>query len=178
MSVIKSGQNGNTANVSSEGMLSVASVSETSLEFASKSNNKAYSFVSTYAATGGDEVLYIKLTSTSDVLVVDEIVIGSSVANVFTLFEVGAGIAAGTNLAAENLNLSSGNSAPVISYGNAAVTGSLTGTNIAIDGVTAGGFQTLDLKGALVLGQNSEIAVTASATGTVYVTLIGHLKAI
>ena len=44
--------------------------------------------------------------------------------------------------------------------------------------MTAGSFATLDLKGALVLGQNSEIAVTASATGTVYVTLIGHLKAI
>ena len=176
MTVIKSGQNGNTANVTDEGMLSVSSVSETSLEFASKSNNKAYSWVSTYAATGGEEVLSIKNNSTSDVLIIDEVVIGCSAASVFTMFEVTSGTAAGTTLTAENLNLSSGNTAPVTSYGNASVTGSLSGTSIAIDGVTAGAFQTLDLKGSLVLGQNDEVAITSSTTGTVYVTVIGHLK--
>ena len=177
MSVIKSGQNGNTANVNDQGQVEVASVSETSLEYASKTNKKAYSWVSTYAATGGEEVIYIKNDSTSDVLVVDEVVIGSSVASIFTIFEVNSGTAAGTVLTAGNLNLSSGNTAPSSAFGNASVTGSLTGMTVAVDGVVAGGFETLDMKGALVLGQNDEIAVTASATGTVYVTVIGHFKA-
>jgi hypothetical protein len=94
------------------------------------------------------------------------------------LFEVTGGTAAGTTLLAENLNLASGNTAPDLSYGNAAVTGGLTGTNVAIDGVSAGGFDTLDLKGSLVMGQNDQISVTASATGTVYITVIGHFREI
>tara|TARA_R110000851_G_scaffold88011_2_gene191829 strand:+ start:143 stop:679 length:537 start_codon:yes stop_codon:yes gene_type:complete len=177
MSVIKSGQNGNTANVNDQGQVEVASVTETSLEYASKTNNKAYSYVSTYAATAAQEVIYIKNDSTLDLLIIDEVVIGSSVANVFTLFEVNSGTAAGTVLTAENLNLSSGNSAPSSSFGNASVTGSLSGIPIAIDGVGAGDFETLDMKGSLVLGQNDEIAITAAATGTIYVTVIGHFKA-
>lgn len=177
MTVIKSGVNGNTASVSDNNRLLVASVTETGLEFESKENGKAFSWVSTYSATGGDEVLSIKNTSTSEVLVIEEVIIGSSVANVFTLFEVTSGTAAGTTLTPLNLNLGSGNSAASTSYGNAAVTGSLSGTTIAIDGVTANSFDTLDLKGGLVLQESDEIAITASATGSVYVTLLGHYDA-
>jgi hypothetical protein len=177
MGIIKSGDNGNVANVTDEKKLEVAAVSESSLEFASKNNSCAFSWISTYAATGGQEVVYIKNTSPSKSLIIDEIVVGCSAASVFTLFKVTSGTAAGTTLTSRNLDLSSGSTSPDTAFGNAPVTGSLTGTTVAIDGVTAGMFQTLDLKGSLVLRQNDEIAVTSSATGTVYITVIGHFKA-
>ena len=177
MAIIKSGDNGNVANVTDEKKLEVAAVSESSLEFASKSNSCAFSWVSTYAATGGDEVISIKNTSTSKALIIDEVVVGCSAASVFTLFHVTTGTAAGTVLTARNLDLSSGGTAPDTAFGNASVTGGLSGTTVAIDGVTAGMFEPLDLKGSLVLRQNDEIAITSSVTGTVYVTVIGHFKA-
>ncbi len=95
MGIIKSGDNGNVANVTDEKKLEVAAVAESSLEFASKSNSCAFSWVSTYAATGGDEVISIKNTSTSKALIVDEVVVGCSAASVFTLFQVTSGTSAG-----------------------------------------------------------------------------------
>ena len=177
MSVIKSGGDGNVADVTSDKQLKTSSVTESSLEFASKEKQKAYSWSSSYAATGGDEVISIKNTSSSEVLVIDEIVVGSSVASAFTLFDVVSGTAAGTTVLGKNLNLNSGNTASATAFGNASVTGSLTGTVISYEGVTAGDFSTLDLLGSVVLSQNSEISLTASATGTVYVSVFGHYKA-
>ena len=177
MSVIKSGGDGNVADVTNDKQLKTASVTESSLEFASKEKKKAYSWSSSYAATGGQEVISIKSTASSDQLIIDEVVVGSSVANVFTLFDVDSGTAAGTTVLGKNLNLNSGNTASATAFGNASVTGSLTGSVIAYEGVVANEFATLDLLGSVVLSQNSEIAITASATGTVYVTVFGHYKA-
>ena len=178
MSTIKSGDSGEVANVTKDKQLMTSSVSETSLEFASKAKEKAYSWTSTYAATGAEEVIYVKNTSTTDVLVIDEVVVGSSVANVFTLFKVDSGTAAGTTITGLNLSLQSGKTASATSFGNASVTGTLAGSVIAYDGAPADAFETLDLLGSVVLGQNDEISVTAAVTGTVYVTVIGHYKAI
>ena len=74
------------------------------------------------------------------------------------------------------LYLQSGKPAPATAFGSASVTGSLTGSVIAYDGVVAAAFTTLDARGAVVLNQNDEIAVTAASTGTVYVTILGHFK--
>ena len=178
MTTIKSGDGGDVANVTKDKQLMTSSVSETSLEFASKSKEKAYSWTSTYAATGGQQVISIKSTSTTDVLVIDEIVVGSSAANVFTLFKVDSGTAAGTPVTGLNLSLQSGKTASASAFGNASVTGSLAGSAIAYDGGPADTFETLDLLGSVVLSQNDEIAVTAAVTGTVYVSVIGHFKAI
>jgi len=177
MSVIKSGGDGNVADVTDDKQLKTASVSESSIEFASKVKQKAYSWSSSYAATGGQEVISLKNTAPSDQLIIDEIIVGSSVANVFTLFDVDSGTAAGTTVLGKNLNLNSGNTASATVFGNASVTGSLSGSVIAYEGVAANGFAPLDLLGSVVLSQNSEVAITASATGTVYVTILGHYKA-
>jgi hypothetical protein len=170
------GTNGNLANVNNDKHLETRAVTESDLEFASESKGKAYSVSSTYAATGGQEVLSFKNTSQTDCFIVDEITVGSSVATAFTLFEVTSGTAGGTSITPQNLNLGSGNNAAATAFGNASVTGSLSGNTLLLDTVPANTSILLDLRGALILGQDDEIAVTTSATGTVYVTIIGHYK--
>jgi hypothetical protein len=170
------GRTGNLATVNDDEQLETRAVTESDLEFASERKGKAYAFNSTYAATGGQEVLSIKNTSTTDCLIVDEVIVGSTVNTLFTLFEVTSGTAAGTTVTGQNLNLGSGNAASATAFGNASVTGSLSGNAILYEATLANATQILDLKGALALGQDDEIAITASATGTVYITLIGHYK--
>ena len=171
------GNSGNLADVNDDKQLEVRAVTESDLEYASEAKGKAYSWSSTYAATGGQEVISIKNTSQTDCLIIDEIVVANSVASAFTLFEVTSGTAAGSAITGQNLNLGSGNSAAATAFGGASVTGSLTGNTILLESVAANAGAILDLRGALVLGQDDEIALTASATGTVYVTIIGHYKA-
>ena len=171
------GVTGNIPDVTDDHQLKITGSVESDLEYASEVNGKAYSWSSSFATAGTDvEVISIKNTSSSDVLVIDEIVVCATGACVFTLFEVTSGTAAGTTITGQNLNLSSGLSAPATSYGNAAVTGSLSGNTLGYQCVTAGDSTILDTKGGLVLGQDDEIALTASANTTVYVTLIGHYK--
>jgi len=168
------GISGNLADVDDDDRLKVKAVSSTDIEFASEDKGKAFSWSSSYAATGGDEVLYIKNTSQTEKLIISEVIIAASAACTFTLFEVSSGTAAGTVVTGQNLNLGSGNSASASAFGNASVTGTLTGNALSFGSVPASSGITLDLKSSLVLGQNNEIAITASATSTVYVTVLGY----
>lgn len=169
------GNSGNLADVNSAKQLLTRAVVESDLEYASEANGKAFSWSSSFATGGtGIEVLSIKNTSAADNLIIDEIVVAAAAACVFTLFEVTSGTAAGTTLTAKNLNLGLGTSAEATSFGNASVTGSLSGDTITYAACGASAQEVLDIKGALVLRQNDEIALTASANTTVYVTVIGH----
>lgn len=171
------GVTGNIPDVTDDHQLKVIGAVESDLEYASEVKGKAYSWNSSFATGGtGVEVISVKNTSSTDILVIDEIVVCAVAACVFTLFEVTSGTAAGTTITGQNFNLSSGLSASATAYGNAAVTGSLSGNTLAYECVTAGDSTILDTKGGLVLGQDDEIALTASANTTVYVTLIGHYK--
>jgi len=169
------GNSGNLADVSDDKQLLVRAVTESDLEYASEAKGKAFSWSSSFATGGTDiEVVYIKNTSSGDNLIIDEVVVDGAAACVFTLFEVTSGTAAGTSITGKNLNLGLGTSASATSYGNASVTGSLSGDTITYCSVAANAQEVLDLKGALVLRQNDEIAITASANTTVYITVIGH----
>lgn len=170
------GVTGNIPDVTDDHQLKVVGAVESDLEYASEVKGKAYSWSSSYSATAGDEVLSLKNTSSTNILVVDEIIVCSDTTTVFTLLEVTSGTAAGTTIIGQNLNLSSGLSASATAYGNAAVTGSLTGNTLAYKCVASGTSTILDTKGGLILGQDDEIAFTTSATATVYVTVIGHYK--
>lgn len=170
------GRNGNLANVNDDEQLLVRAVTESDLEFASEDKGKAFSWSSSYAATAADEIISIKNTSQTENLIIDEITLSNSVASLFTLFEVDSGTAAGTTITGKNLNLGLSNAASVTSFGNASVTGTLTGGVILYESVGANAGALLDLRGALILGQDNEIAITAGATGTVSCTVIGHYK--
>lgn len=177
MSVIKSGSNGNVADVNEDSQLLVKSISESELEFVSEEKGNAYSWSSSFATGGTDvDVIYVENTSQTMNLVIDQIVVGAADACVFTLKKVTSGTASGTTVTGRNLNLGNGNSAPASAFGDAAVSGSLTGDTMFYDGVAANEFEVLDTKGGLVVTQDKALCVTASANTTVYVTVIGHFK--
>lgn len=174
------GLKGNLADVNGDYQVQISGPTESDLEYASEAKGNAYTWTSSFATGGADvEVISIKNTSETMCLIVDEIIVGAAAACIFTLFEVTSGTAAGTSITAKNINTSSGNSATHASFGNAAVTGSLAGDVIAYDGVSAASeFAVLDTHGGVVLGQSGHYALTASANTTVYVTIIGHYKAV
>ena len=171
------GISGKIPEVTSDHQLLVAGVVESEVGFVSETKGKAFSWYSGFTTGGTDvEVLSLKNTSTNDNLIIDQIIVSADAACIFTLFEVTSGTAGGTSITGKNLNLGLGLSASQIAYGNAAVTGSLSGDNIASVSTVANDNTVIDVKSGLVLGQDSEIAITASANTVVRVTVIGHYK--
>ena len=106
-------------------------------------------------------------------MVITRILLGASVAGVWTLIEVTSGTAAGTTLTYQNPNLDSGVAHSGTFFGNAAVTGSLAGNNLILAVTPANTTANIFLEGSLQLANNDEIAITFSADGTVYITVIG-----
>lgn len=161
------------AKVNKFGRLEVASFSEDVLQDASDAGN-AYSFSSTYSATGGQEVLYIKNTSASLHFHAHGILLGNTVDTLWTIFKVTAGSAGGTTVTARNLNLQDSDNAPATSFGNASVTGSLSGNALYYIYTLADSTATyFPFAGGLRIGENQEIAITTDATGVIAITLVG-----
>lgn len=165
---------GNVARVDDQFRLHTDAIVTSPLEHASEHEGNAATWVSTYAATGGQEVLYIQNTEASRRLRISRLWLFSTVDTLWTLFEVtSSGAATGTGVTPVNINLGSGVINSENSFGNATVGGTLTGDNIALFNTLAE--VTLDtyLEGAVILGNQSAIAITADATGTVGVTVLG-----
>ena len=138
----------------------VKSVSEGPLEDASAKGDAAY-FYSTYAATSDDEIISIRNTEPVETLHITRILFSTSADARFTLFEATSGTTSGT--------IKSG-----VFFGNAAVTGSLTGNSLLSVCVLANTQHDTFLEGSLQLANNDEIAITVTGTSpTVYVTVIG-----
>lgn len=168
------GGQGVLAKVTSEGRLSTRSDVIPIIQHESAVHGFTASFASTFVTGGtGIEVLSIKNTEASLRFFVEGFWASSTVTQVWTLFEVTSGTAAGTTLTPENLNLASGVAPANTSFGNAAVTGTLAGDTLFIGQTIANTPQYFSFQGSILLGTNDEIALTASANGTVYVTLIG-----
>ena len=170
------GLTGNLPDVNDDHQTLVAGVFESDLEFRSEEKGKAFSWTSTYAATAAQEVISIKNTSQTEILTIDYVGAGNSVASAFTLFAVTSGTAAGSAITGKPMNVSKGGTASATAFGGASVTGSLAGDTLGYTTVVAGATEEIPVLAAVVLGQNDEIAITASATGTVHVTVIGHYK--
>ncbi len=164
---------GNTAKVTSEHRILTQSVSEGPLEDASAEGGAAF-FYSSYAASSNEEVISIKNTESTEILHITRLLFTASGSTLYTIFKVTSGTAAGTTLTYQNPNLNSGIEKSVVAFGNASVTGSLTGNTLFTVGVSGANTQaSAFLEGALQLSNNDEIAITISAGVTVYVTVIG-----
>ncbi len=171
------GNSGNLADVDDEKRLLVQSTIETEVEYASEKLGKAYSISSTYTTSGGnEEIIYIQNTSTTDNFIIDVIEIGGAVTHLFTLAEVSGTPGGAGDITVKNLNLGSGNSAAVTAKGDASVTGLTIGARMLLGRVGANDSKAIGVQGAIVLGQDDAIAVTASGTGAADCTIIGHFK--
>ena len=165
---------GNVAKVDDEFRLHTSAVITSPLEHASEHEGNAVTWVSTYAATAGQEVLYIQNTEASRRLRISRLWLFSTVDSLWTLFEVtSTTAAAGTGVTPVNINLGSGVINAENSFGNASVTGGLTGDNIALFNTLAEVTLPVYLEGAIVLGNQAAIAITTDGTGTVGVTVLG-----
>jgi len=165
------------AKVNSLGRLEVAAFSESAIQDAADLGN-AYTISSTYAATAGQEVIYIQNTSASLHFHVVSIAAGSTIDTLWTLFKVTSSTAAGgTALTERNRNLSSADNAPMNSFGDATVTGGLTGNTLDHWYTLADTTPFIyPFRGGLRLDENDAIALTVDANGTVAVTISGFFS--
>jgi len=179
MSVIKSGSSGNVAEVNDDKQILTKSVVETELEFVSEESGGAYSWSSSFATGGADvEVLAITNTSSTKNLYIDYFMSTATANTVYTAFTT-TDTPGGTAITGKNLNAFSGSIASAASYGNAAVTGvtAAGATDVVFyGGQAANASFGVNLRGAIILGQNNTLVITCSASATVYSTLIGHYK--
>ncbi len=161
MAIIQDGGNANpAAQTSLDGRLNVSSRSDSRAYYNSRDLEQTYFWTSSYSATTGDEIIYIKNTSPTLNLYIKSVVVGGVLTGLFEVIHVHDGTATGTTITGKNPNLTSGNAAAATAFGNAAVTGTLTGERIAIIRTIATDSLSIEIHDTLILGQNDEIAVT------------------
>ena len=160
------------ARVTEDGEILSAAISSPAIEFASHEKGLAFTAHSTYAATGGEEVISLQNDNSDMDIIVENIVVSTSVASVIDVFEMTSGTPAGTTVIPHNLNLSSSVVAQATVFGNASVTGSVVGTTIAEHLVDPSSPFDFKFGGSLIIPKNSVIAVTLDTTGVVHANII------
>ena len=165
---------GRRAGVDEEYRLEVHSVSYSESSDVARFKGATYLWTSSYSAGTGNEVIYIKNTSTTQNLIIDKATVNSVLTGLFEL-NVAAGTAGGTTITGANSNLTSGNAASASSYGNASVTGITPGTRLDMARVAANGRATMELNDILILGLNDAVSITyTGSTGIVDIIITGY----
>jgi hypothetical protein len=181
MAVIENGGSGGgfKAKVTSDGRLDTSSRANPRIYYVSRDKGQAYAWHSTYSANTGEEILYIKNTSDTLKLFIDDVIIGGANASVFGLYHQNSGTAAGTTVTGKNINLGSGNVAAATAFGNASVTGSVDGEIILSERIAANGSKDFKTNDGLCLGKNDAVFIRyTGATGVVEATIIGYFEAV
>ena len=162
------------AGVNKRNQILTRAVSEGPLEDAVHLGNAAY-WATTFAlGTTNVEAIYIQNTEADLNLHISRLQLANSVDTIWTIFEVTSVTAAGgTAITPSNPLLSSGVTRSENSFGDAAVTGTLTGTTLFTLSSLAKITEHLFLEGTLTLGNTDAIAITADADGTVHVNVQG-----
>ena len=175
MTVIRDPSSGKGADVTDDGHLQTEAITISDLEHASVDAARAFIWTSTYSATGGQEVFSLENTENIEVLHIESITCGGDAACFFTIFEVTSATApGGTPLVAQNMDLRSGTTRDHNAFGNAEVTGGLTGNAIGYVSTTGTTTEVMNFQGALLLRNADKLAITAASSVTVYVTVMGH----
>ena len=165
---------GQSAFVDDENRIGVNGLVESPMEHASRVYGDAAVWTSTYAATGGQEVLAIQNEESERRLVITRIRLSNTVDCLWTLFQnTATGPPAGTTMTYVNPNLVSGVQRQETSFGSASVTGSLSGDTLLLVNTLAEVSQEIFLEGTIILGKDDIVALTADGTGTVAVTVMG-----
>ena len=174
MTITRDPSTGKGQNVDEEGRALTAAVSSGPLEHASSHEGDAAIFYSSFA-TGGTDIEVISIQNDEDEkrFHITRLLLSSSVAQIWDLLEVTSGTPAGTALVYVNPNFGSGVNNAHTSFGNASVTGSVAGTTFGKIQTLADVTKELFFEGVIILGKSDTFAISASANGTVYVTVIG-----
>lgn len=168
---------GYKASVSTVNRLNVSGKNADRSFYINRDNALSFNWTSTYSATNGDEIIYIKNTNKSADLNIENITLSAEAGRAtFTLYEV-SGTASGTSITGKNMNLKSGNIADVTSLGDAAVTGITLGDKIDIISGIDDATSRVVLPSKLILGFNNAIAISfAGSNGTVSAVVHGFFE--
>ncbi len=167
----------NGARVTEDGELLVIAITEPEGEFVSHEKGLAFHVASTYSLTGGQEAISLQNDNADLDIIVEDIVVSTAASGVVTVFEVTSGTPAGTTVTPHNLNLGSSVVAQATAFGDASVTGSLSGTTIAAHDISTSVPFDFKFGGKLIIPKNSIIAVTFAETAIVFVNIIFHYSA-
>ena len=162
----------------SDGRLNVSARSDERIYYNSRDKGQTYVWTSfDSAAAAGEYSIYLQNTSTTQNLIVKEIILSPGVAMTFKIATV-TGVAAGTTITGYNMNRNSGNDASANAFGDAAVTNLTEAQVIRVAMVGALATEHVDFHDALQLGQNDTIAVECdvNAGGLVYMQIIGYFE--
>ena len=165
---------GKIAKVNDRNRLDVSSASFSEAHLVAAVDAQTYTWTTSFSAATGNEVIYIKNTSKTKLLIIDNITVSAVNASLVELFEA-TGTASGTSITAKNTNLTSGNSADATALGEASVTGLTIGDRIDLARLAANGRAVIELQDVLVLGLNDAITLTyTGSTGLVDVRVLGY----
>ena len=163
------------ASVSSVNRLNVSSKSNPRAYYNSR-DGEMYTFHSSYSASSGDVVLYIKNDNPDKNFVVTGIWLGGANAAVWEFFQA-SGTATGTDVTGVQLNFTSGNTAQATSKGNAAVSGTANEATIAKFRTPATASGDADFRETLILGNKDAIGIIYTGTaGAIEITVGGHFE--
>ena len=144
--------------------------------YVSRDNGLAFTWVSQFIPSSGVFCLYIKNDNTIRDLFLHDILVGSDVNQVITVYSI-TGTAVGTPITPVNLNRKSGNTAEATSIGNSEVVGLTADEKITIFRVQANDSKDVLLDDTLILGKDDSIAIQCSASGVVEIDVRGYYEA-
>lgn len=172
------GYNGKAINADSHGrVLTRGFVSAECADAAMK--KKLYSLTSSYTTSGGDEeIIYLKNDSTTDLLVIDHIMVGTAVNAVFTIYQVTGTAGGASAITPVNMYHTATETASVIATGDASVTGLTIGSVLGKRRVIANYSDDIPVMGHIILPQNTAIAVSNSGTGACECTITFHFDSL
>lgn len=176
MSTVNDPVTGRAARVTSDNEQLALAIALPEIEVASHEKGLAFHASSTYSLTGGQEAISLQNDNPDLDIVVEDIIVSTAASGVVTVFEVTSGTPAGTVVTPHNLNLGSAVVAQATAFGDASVTGSLSGTTIAAHDI--GTSVPFDFKfgGSLIIPKGSIIAVTFAVTAVVFANIIFYYK--
>jgi len=166
---------GFVSSVSDVNRLNVSAKAQDRIYYISRDSQLAFSWDSTFGATSGNTVLYLKNTSTSRNFFVNRFELASEVANKFEVYKT-AGTPAGTIVSGANLNLSSNLTADASAYGNGSIAGLTNDPKLATVRSPANATEVLQFGDAVILGFNDALSVQVGATGSVDITVVGYFE--
>lgn len=154
------------ASVSEKHRLNISSKTARRVFYISRDDKRAFSVTSIDGgAASGDFILYLKNTSTTRFMYIDDVHVSAVNAAVWKLWSVTGTAASSSALTPSNLNLSSGITAEATARGDGAVADLTTDRLITAKRNIATGGEDMDIKSALVVGPNDAVAIEYD-TGT------------
>jgi hypothetical protein len=155
---------GHLAHVTSENKLRTYATIESEVSYESETNERAYSWTSSYNYDANDTILLLKNTSSTKNLIIDAALLSSDTTTQFISHYPSGTTLAGTEVTGVNLNRTSNLTAEVSCYQDE--TGNSRG-DIEVQGfILANTSIILPFSGSVILGINSEFAIDFVTAGT------------